>query len=181
MKKNLLSVLSLIACVALSARAGNVDVTNPNSRPVPVNVISGGLVNSADPHLIAAPGSTPSPSPAKAVDVQGTGTANAALPILTLLKQYTGVPSNFTVGTTDATVFTLAAGEKGFIQNLDDVALYVKQGASASTSSFSYVLAAGTAADDGKGGAKIIDDWVGAVSVAAASGSPRYIAWKVAP
>lgn len=95
-------------------------------------------------------------------------------------KQYSGVPSTFTIGTTDATVFTLAAGEIGFIQNLDDAALAVKKGASASTTSLSLVLNAGTAADDGKGGAIVIDDWIGAVSVAATSGSPRYIAWKQA-
>lgn len=95
-------------------------------------------------------------------------------------KQLTGTPSNFTVGTTDATVFTLAAGEIGFIQNLDDAALAVKKGASASTSSLSFILAAGTAADDGKGASVIIDDWVGVVSVAAMSGSPRYVAWKQA-
>lgn len=99
----------------------------------------------------------------------------------TAVKQYTGAPSTFTIGTSDATVFTLAAGEVGFIQNLDDAALAVKKGASASTSSLSFILAAGTAADDGKGGAVEIKDWVGAVSVAAMSGSPRYIAWKQAP
>ena len=95
-------------------------------------------------------------------------------------KQYSGVPSTFTVGTSDATVFTLAAGEIGFIQNLDDAALAVKKGASASTTSFSLILNAGTAADDGKGGAILIDDWIGVVSVAAMAGSPRYIAWKQA-
>ena len=92
--------------------------------------------------------------------------------------QYAGVPSNFSVGTTDTTVFTLAAGEIGFIQNLDDAALAVKKGASASTSSLSFILQAGSAADDGQGGAIRIDDWIGAVSVAAMAGSPRYIAWK---
>lgn len=97
------------------------------------------------------------------------------------INQYSGAPSNFTVGTTDATVFTLAAGEIGFIQNLDDAALAVKKGASASTSSFSLILGAGSAADDGKGGSVQIDDWIGVVSVAAMAGSPRYIAWKQAP
>lgn len=98
-------------------------------------------------------------------------------------KQLTGVPSNYTVGTTDATVFTLAAGEIGFIQNLDDAPLMVKKGASASTTSFSFVLKAGTAADDGTGGATgdELKNYVGVVSVAAGSGSPRYIAWKEAP
>lgn len=87
-------------------------------------------------------------------------------------------PSNATIGTTDATVFNLAAGEIGFIQNLDDAALAVQLGASASPTSFSFVLQAGTAADDGKGGFVKIDDFIGPVSVAAMTDSPRYIAWR---
>ncbi len=101
----------------------------------------------------------------------------ARLPV----PQLTGTPSNYTIGTSDATVFTLAAGEVGFIQNLDDAALAVKKGASASTTSFSFILAAGQAATDGTGGAVVIKDWVGAVSVAAMTGTARYIAWKQAP
>ena len=96
----------------------------------------------------------------------------------TIPKQTAAVPSAFEVATADGTVFTLAEGERGFIQNLDDAALAVKLGASASTSSFSMILQAGTAADDGKGGFVMIDDFVGAVSVAAMTGSARYIAWK---
>lgn len=115
--------------------------------------------------------------PSQAVTNAGTFATQST----TAQKQYTGTPSNFTIGTSDATVFTLAAGEIGFIQNLDDAALAVKKGASASTSSFSFILAAGTAAADGKGGAIKIDDWVGAVSVAAMTGTASYIAWKQAP
>lgn len=95
-------------------------------------------------------------------------------------QQYT-TASNFTIATADGTVFTLAAGEKGVIKNLDDVALAYKLGASASTSSLSGILYAGTAADDGKGGSVIIDDFVGVVSVAAMAGSPRFIAYKLSP
>jgi hypothetical protein len=96
----------------------------------------------------------------------------------TVDMQSGAAPSNYTIGTSDATVFTLSPGEVGFIQNLDDAALAVKLGASASTTSLSMVLQAGTAADDGKGGFTYITDYVGAVSVAAMSGTPRYIAWK---
>lgn len=92
--------------------------------------------------------------------------------------QNSNAPSTAAVTTADGTVFTLAGGERGFIQNLDDAALHVKLGASASTSSFHYVLQAGTAADDGKGGYLSIENWIGVVSIAAASGSPRCIAWK---
>lgn len=94
-------------------------------------------------------------------------------------KQSSGVPSNFAIATADGTVFTLAAGERGFIQNLDSAdALAVKLGASASTTSFNFLLKAGAAADDGNGGFVQIDDWIGAVSVATMSGAGRYIAWK---
>lgn len=92
--------------------------------------------------------------------------------------QSAAAPSNATIGTTDATVFTLAKGEVGFIQNLDDAALAVKLGASASTTSFSLILQAGSAASDGKGGFTYITDYVGPVSVAAMSGTASYIAWK---
>jgi hypothetical protein len=87
-------------------------------------------------------------------------------------------PTNDTIATANATVFTLEPGEVGFIQNLDDAALAVKLGASASTTSLNLILQAGSAADDGKGGFTYITDYTGAVSVAAMSGSPRFIAWK---
>lgn len=94
-------------------------------------------------------------------------------------KQYSNAPSNATIATTDATVFTLAAGEKGFIQNLNTTALAVRRAAGATSSAFHRILKAGTATDDGLGGEIMIEDHIGAVSVAAMSGSPRYIAWKV--
>ena len=92
--------------------------------------------------------------------------------------QSAGVPSNFSKGTGNVTVFTLAKGEIGFIQNLDDAALAVKLGASCSTTEFSLILQAGSAADDGKGGFVHLTDYVGAVSVCAMSGTANYIAWK---
>lgn len=107
---------------------------------------------------------------------------NGGLKVEQTTRQYTGTPSNFAVATADGTVFTLAAGEIGFIQNLDSAdALAVKYGASASTSSFNFILAPGVAADDGNGASVRIDDWVGAVSVATMTGTARYIAWKFAP
>ena len=87
-------------------------------------------------------------------------------------------PDTAPIATANATVFTLAPGEVGFIQNLDDAALAVKLGASASTTSLSMILQAGTDADDGKGGFTYITDYTGVVSVAAMTGSPRFIAWK---
>lgn len=97
-------------------------------------------------------------------------------------KQYTGVPSSFAILTTEGTVFALAAGEIGFIQNLSAAdSLAVKKGASASATSFNLVLQSGAAADDGHGGTVEIDDWIGVVSVAKIGAAARYIAWKQAP
>jgi hypothetical protein len=87
-------------------------------------------------------------------------------------------PDNYAVATANATVFTLAPGEVGVIQNLDDAALAVKLGASATTSSFSFILPAGTAADDGTSPPIYITDYTGPVSVCAMTGTARYIAWK---
>lgn len=95
--------------------------------------------------------------------------------------QYSGVPSSFAFRTANETVFTLAAGEVGFIQNCDDVALAVKKGAAASPTSLSMILKGCSVADDGSGGYTIIKDWVGVVSVAAMAGTARYLAWKQAP
>jgi hypothetical protein len=61
------------------------------------------------------------------------------------------------------------------IQNLDDAAVYVKMGAAASSSDFSFVLKAGTASNDGLGGAFFDDSYTGIVTIAAASGSPRVV------
>lgn len=105
------------------------------------------------------------------------GTTNGVQP-----KQYTGVPSSFSIQTADATVFTLAAGQIGFIQNLSaDAPLAVKYGANASSSSLNFILPASTAASDGTGGAYKIDDWIGAVSVAKMTGTASYLAWKISP
>ena len=92
--------------------------------------------------------------------------------------QSAATPSNDTIGTENTTVFTLAKGEVGFIQNLDDAALAVKLGASCATDSFSMILQAGDAASDGKGGFTYITDYTGPVSVCAMSGTASYIAWK---
>jgi hypothetical protein len=108
------------------------------------------------------------------------GGNDGSIAVTSVPEQLSGVPSSFAFQTADATVFTLAAGERGFIQNCDDVALAVKLGASASTTSLSMILGACSVADDGRGGSVVIDDWIGAVSVAAMSGTARYLAWKVA-
>lgn len=115
--------------------------------------------------------------------VQPGNTANTtAWNVAAATKQLTGVPSSFTIQTADQTVFTLAAGEVGFIQNLSaDAPMAVKYGSGASTTSLNYVMPVGTAASDGKGGVYKIDDWVGVVSVAKMTGTASYLAWKRAP
>lgn len=116
--------------------------------------------------------------PVLLTDNQGTplGSSNQVI-IPTAAKQYTTV-SNAAAITSDGTVFTLAAGEKGFIQNLNNTAVYVKYGASASSSSFSFVLKAGGAANDGQGGSATIDDFIGPVSISGVT-STRVMAYKL--
>lgn len=66
-----------------------------------------------------------------------------------------------------------------FIQNLGQNALFVREGASASTTVFNYVLAAGTANDDGTGGS--MSHFQGAVYtgiLTIAGTAPRYAAWE---
>ena len=95
--------------------------------------------------------------------------------LATTSGQRTTAPSNSAPITTAANI-TLAAGDKLFIQNLDTDALFVRRGTGATSSLFNYVLQAAGVADDGTGGAIIIDDFVGVVSFAGTS--PRYNAWK---
>lgn len=111
---------------------------------------------------------------------QGTdnATSTSGSATVTQARQRSSAPSNATIGTANGDLFTLAAGDIGFIQNLDDAALAVKKGTGASTTSLHFILGGGTAADDGKGGFVQIDDWIGVVSVAAMAGTARYIAWR---
>lgn len=91
-------------------------------------------------------------------------------------KQYATV-SNDTIGTANGDVFTLVDGEIGFIQNLDVTQLYVRLGTGASATDVNFILAAGTAADDGLGHSVFIKSFIGTVSVFGTT--PRYIAWKL--
>lgn len=96
-------------------------------------------------------------------------------------KQYTGTPSSYSIQTADQTVFTLAAGEVGFLQNLSaDAPLAVKLGATASTTSLNFILPKTTSASDGTSAPVRIDYWIGAVSVAKMTGTASYLAWKQA-
>lgn len=93
--------------------------------------------------------------------------------------QSSAVPSSFAIRTANETVFTLAAGERGFIQNLDTDTLLVKYGAGAAADSFNFVLKASTGAADGSGGYLEIENWTGVVSVFASTGTASYLAWKI--
>lgn len=113
----------------------------------------------------------------QAINLIGTLIANG---LSVKSPQSSSAPDNFTIGTANGNVFTLADGEIGFIQNLDDAPLAVKLAAGASATSLSVILQAGDDVDDGKGGFVKIDEHIGVVSVFAMTGSPRYIAWKKA-
>lgn len=81
-----------------------------------------------------------------------------------------------------STALALNTARTGFqIQNLDTAALYVKFGAGASTSSYSFILKGGTGAADGTGGSFAMltgEIWRGIVTVASA-GTPSYIALEL--
>lgn len=103
-------------------------------------------------------------------DGAGGYSVTAGTPVAS--RQYTNSTTN-TIVTSDGALVTIAAGQKAFVQNLDDAAVYVRYGTGASASNFTFVLKAGTAANDGTGGSAIIDDFAGIVSILAAAGSPR--------
>lgn len=92
-----------------------------------------------------------------------------------LTSQTRTAPSNFAPISSAADI-TLANGDRLFVQNLGTNPLFVRRGTGATSSLFNYVLQAAGAADDGTGGAIIIDDFVGIVSFAGTS--VRYNAWK---
>lgn len=98
---------------------------------------------------------------------------------ITVLPKQLSTQSTFTSVTAPGTVFTIAAGQKGIIQNLAAAALYVKLGASASSSSFSFILPACTVALDGTSPPFTIDDFIGAVSIKAATGTESAIAYTL--
>lgn len=78
---------------------------------------------------------------------------------------------------TSTTVSAANPNRTGFqIQNLDSGILYVKFGASASTSSYSFILKAGTGSADGTGGSSSYMEgniWRGIITCASA-GTPSY-------
>jgi hypothetical protein len=83
----------------------------------------------------------------------------------------------------DATALAANSARIGFsIQNLGTNALFVRLGASASTSLFHFVLKAGSGNDDGNGGLLTMTEGViytGVVTIAGTS--PRYTVLEIAP
>lgn len=107
----------------------------------------------------------------RVIPVDANGASLNATGVPTVSRQYTAVTN--TIVTANGTAVTIAAGQKAFLQNWDDAAVYVRCGGGASDSNASFILKAGTAANDGNGGSVMIDDFVGVVSILAAAGSPR--------
>jgi len=85
--------------------------------------------------------------------------------------------SNFTSSGTNGVILNGNTNrEELFVQNLATGALYVKYGASASSNSFNFVLAAATASGAGDGGSLSDLNYSGIVSVSGSS--PSYICWE---
>lgn len=93
-------------------------------------------------------------------------------------RQITKIASSVNSGIASATAAAVANPARASykIQNLGTNALFVKEGASASATDFSYVLAAGTGNDNGTGGSYESPSgevWTGALSIAGTT--PRYV------
>lgn len=96
----------------------------------------------------------------------------------TSLEFRDSVGANNAFGAQSSTTASAANPNRtGFqIQNLDTAILYVKFGAGASSSSYSFILKAGSMAADGTGGSSSYMEgniWRGVISVASA-GTPSY-------
>lgn len=76
------------------------------------------------------------------------------------------------ISTSAGDISNVTAGMRLIVQNLDTDPLFVKYGTGASASSFSFVLPACTATDDGTSPPVVIDSWIGIVSVAGTT--PRF-------
>ena len=110
--------------------------------------------------------------------IQGVMAATKdALNFTSLAKQFSATPSSAAIQTSGGDVFTLVAGEKGFVQNLGTNPLFIRRATGASSSALHCVLAGGGANDDGTVAAIEIDDYIGVVS--ATGTSPRFVAWKL--
>lgn len=93
--------------------------------------------------------------------------------MITMLTQSTNTAILTSAGT------ALAANEARrsyMIQNLDTDPLFVKEGAGASTTDFSYILAGGTGADNGTGAKYESGENVYTGIVTVAGTTPRFVA-----
>jgi len=83
--------------------------------------------------------------------------------------------SSVSSGTGSAIAFTLDSGEVGYIVNLGQNAIAWKYGSGASTNSLNGIINPAV-----QGGEKVIDSWIGAVSVAPFGSSDiQYVAYKM--
>lgn len=83
--------------------------------------------------------------------------------------------ANHTLATSDGDKLSSGDRIRVTIKNLGTTKLYVYKGTGASTTVFTDILVADTGVDAGYGGGVCWDGWEGAVSIKAASGSPRCI------
>ena len=82
---------------------------------------------------------------------------------------------NVTIPQSGATALAANTARLGYlIQNLGRNPLYVRRGAGASTTNYDFILAAGSADDDGTGGSREGNEYTGIITVAGTS--PRYVA-----
>lgn len=75
--------------------------------------------------------------------------------------------------TANGLAVTMRKGQKAFLQNWGTVPVYVRRGAIPTTTNACFILAAGDANDDGKGGSIEIKDFGGKVYVLGNGGAAR--------
>ena len=83
-----------------------------------------------------------------------------------------GIGNRQTSAASSATALTASNRARFYIQNVGTNPLFVKLGASASTTDYDFILKADTSAAAGAGGAITVDGYTGVVSVAGTS--PAY-------
>lgn len=96
---------------------------------------------------------------------------SGGVPEITTVKVDTAVSVIVTVDTVQTVLAANGSRNKMILHNLATQAVYVKLGAGASTTDFSFILQPCTVSRDGKGGTFIDDCYAGIVTAVAASGT----------
>lgn len=98
------------------------------------------------------------------------------VPEIATVKMGVATSSLVTVDTVQTVLAANPSRNKMVLQNVSTQAIHVKLGAGASTTDFSFILQAGAASRDGKGGVFTDDCYTGVVTAVAAVGTGNQLA-----